>query len=157
MTTLEVPDQEPNGLGTSSSADFPTAPAAPCRRAGVFIRLPKDDGAIFDNAMTELESKRPDRTRGILSALRSREAELACCFSPPAMPRERTEGLTLLRLTLEANGELRAATILVERSSIHSEAIAACLTRVLHDTAFPTSPAGRETTVEYPIHVRHGG
>lgn len=121
------------------------------------VRLPRDDGAIFDNAMTEAESKRRDRTRGVLSALRSRERELGCCFSTEDVPTETTEGMTLLRFSLEPDGQLGGVEIVRERSTMYASVLAACLTRVLRETTFPASPAARETTVEYPIHVRRGG
>jgi hypothetical protein len=140
----------------AGSATAIDTPPSECSSPRAWLRLPKDDGAVFDNAMTEAESKRKDRTRGVLAALRSQERALRCCFDPWVDGAGAPEGRALLRFTLEADGTVREAGFERARSDIQSPGVAACVAGVVRATRFPVSPSGRDTTIEYPLRVRRG-
>jgi hypothetical protein len=62
----------------------------------------------------------------------------------------------MLQLTLAADGGVQAARIDPQRSTITDPPTLACITGLARDIAFPPSPSGKATIVEYPIAVGAG-
>ncbi|MBM4356579.1 MAG: hypothetical protein FJ096_00555 [Deltaproteobacteria bacterium] len=132
------------------------AASAECSAPRAALRLPSHDGTIFDNAMTEAESSRRDRARGVLAALRGVEHAMRCCFEPWVEASSDAESRALLRLALASDGQVRAVDFDASRGDLRDPAVISCLDGVLRTARFPRSPSGRETIVEYPIRARRG-
>jgi len=64
------------------------------------------------------------------------------------------EGRALLAITVDARGALRSLSLDPARSSFGDIAVATCVKAALEQVGFPTSPDGREATVEYPLRLR---
>ncbi len=122
-----------------------------CVEPSVDVRLPEDQGGIFDNALTTAESGHRDRTRPILDAIRNQKAAFRCCFAPWAASAPIAEARVLLRIELDAAGHVSAVGSEPQRTTVQHPTTLACLEKAIERVRFPPSPGGRVTVVEYPL------
>jgi hypothetical protein len=134
-----------------------TVGAAPpeCRNPTARLLLP-DGGVVFNNAMTSADAGYLDRTQGVLEALGAQADLLRCCFDPWSRDTPGGRGQLLVVLDLEPDGRLRNASVEAERSTISRPDAVRCVLDVMRRAAFPASPTGKPTLVEFPLQVVGG-
>jgi hypothetical protein len=148
--TAALSGSEPDGVSQALAMRQCENPMA------AITNLP-DGGVIFNNAMTSVDAGFIDRAQPVLDAVAARSLELRCCFErwlgshPDDQPR------AMLEVTLAADGGVQGARIDPQRSTITDPPTLACITGLARDIAFPPSPSGKTTIVEYPIAVSAGG
>ena len=134
-----------------------TVDAAPseCHNPTARLLLP-DGGVVFNNAMTSADAGYLDRTQGVLEALGAQADRLRCCFDPWSRDTPGGRGQVLVVLDLEPDGRLRHASVEAERSTISRPDAVRCVLDVVRRAAFPASPTGKPTLVEFPLQVVGG-
>jgi hypothetical protein len=143
-----------DGLDAGAAEQARDAPAAPsdCRDPVARLLLP-DGGVVFNNALTAADAGYVDRTSGILEALGKQAGRFRCCFDPWSRETPGAHGELLLLLELAPDGVVKDASTEAARSTISRPDAVRCVLDVARHTAFPPSPVGKPTLVEYPLEV----
>jgi len=112
-----------------------------------------DGGVVFNNAMTSADAGSLDRAQGILEALAQQNARLQCCFEPWAQTHGGQQAEVLVVFDLDPAGAAQSARFDPDRTTGQPDSALSCVNDVVQHTSFPASPAGRPTTVEYPLRL----
>ena len=94
------------------------------------------------------------RTEKLLTVMRDARPRLRCCVEPwwknhPDVPLR-----ALLRIEIDKDGSLRAATIDESRSLNGSLDVNTCLLAVAKQLDYPPSPADKTAIFEFPVQTR---
>ncbi len=152
----------PNVASAQTDAGAPTAEqrlaraiaaAQQCEQPVTRITNHPDGGVIFNNALTSKDAGSIDRGQAILDELAKRAVRFRCCFDSWLRTHPDKEERVMLQLTLDADGTVTGATIDDKRSSFADEVSLGCVLAVAKGGQFAASPAGKATTIEYPLVV----
>jgi hypothetical protein len=156
-TTVRVAD---GGTDVSAAAETdisnPRARRAAqgCPQPSSTIANHPDGGVVFNNAMTSADAGFIDRMQRIVTTLEEQGDRFRCCFDLWQPPQASSEpARVMLVVVLEANGDVRTATVDESRTTAKDEDMVWCVAEVARTTTYPPSPTGKSTIVEYPFVV----
>jgi len=142
------------GAGGTPDALAPgLAAAAQCDEPRTAIVHHGDGGVVFNNAMTSADAGFIDRTQATIDALVGESQRFRCCFDLWGRGRPGERGELMLLLELAPDGQLRAARVDDERTTVDHLEARACVLDVARGIRYPASPTGRVTWIEYPFRV----
>ena len=153
------PGSPDSGSGpVDAGSDAPSAasaaiPSPQCSTPHVRIVGDWDGGVVFNNAMTSADAGSLDRAQGILDALAQQSVRLQCCFEPWGQANAGQQAEALVVFDLDPAGVAQSARFEADRTTGPLDFALPCVSDVVRHTAFPASPAGRQTTVEYPLRL----
>lgn len=124
-----------------------------CEAPRSAIRNHPDGGTVFNNAMFSEDAGSIDRMQDVIEAIAGRADAFRCCFDHWLSANEAGELRVMLQVAIDPNGTVESASLDPARSSGGDAILSGCLAAVARDIAFPPSPSGSPTLVEYPFDV----
>lgn len=153
----QAPSASASAAPPATALAAAVAAARACHSPTTQIVNPPDGGVVFNNAMHRKDAGNIDRLQGVVDAVSANANSFRCCFDVWAAAHPATQGTLLLALELGADGAVKEARVDTQRSTVAEEVTVACVLEVAKATAYPPSPAGHDTLVEYPFVVAGAG
>lgn len=118
---------------------------------------PPDGGVVMNNAMTASDAGASDRLQPMVELMKANRDGFRCCFDLWARKNRGAEGRVTFVFDLNPDGMLREARVDRPQSTIHVDAIDACMVDLAKSLRYPKSPSGKDTkyTHRFEFKARH--
>jgi len=148
------PAGEPEGPATSGG-DTPSGEAKPAE--GSDEKWEGEEKAVGPGTPVPRTKDETRTTAVIQDTVKANRQPVRDCYDKGRKEIGDLKGTMTIKFTLDPDGKVKKAELVLERSDIKAPAVVSCAIDAIKKIKFPPSSRGMETTVDYPFDFKPDG